>query len=93
VTPTVFLPQERDGSRVRHHGAVAAFEVWLLGGPADGRFQLVEADTSGGLPPTLVLPQAGFYTGINDDPAPRIDHVYRRADDIDGKPAYRYEPH
>ncbi|MFK3983060.1 hypothetical protein ACI2K4_22120 [Micromonospora sp. NPDC050397] len=72
---------------------MGAIEVWLLDGPADGRFQLVETDGHGGLPATLVLPQTGFYIGTNADPAPRVDHVYRRTDDIDGKPVYRHESH
>jgi len=70
---------------------VSAVEVWLAGGPADGRHQLVETDVTGGLPTTVVLPQTGLFIGAGDQPAPRIDHVYRRTDDIDGQPVYRYE--
>lgn len=72
--------------------AVHVVEVWLAGGPADGRRQLVETDQTGGLPATVVLPQTGVFISAHDDPAPRIDHVCRRADDIDGQPVYRYEP-
>jgi hypothetical protein len=36
--------------------AVSAVEVWLAGGPADGRPQLVETTVTGGLPTTVVLP-------------------------------------
>jgi hypothetical protein len=39
----------------------------------------------------VVLPQPGLFIGAGDEPAPRIDHVYRRTDDIDGQPVYRYE--
>jgi hypothetical protein len=70
--------------------AVRAVEVWLAGGPADSRLQLVETDATGGLPTTVVLPQTGLSIGADDDPAPRIDHVYRRAEDIDGQPVNRY---
>jgi hypothetical protein len=38
----------------------------------------------------VVLPQRVFICS-DADPAPRIDHVYQRADDIDGQPVYRYE--
>lgn len=72
-------------------GAVYAVEVWPAGGPADGRLQLVVTDVTGGPPSTVVLPQTGVVIGADDDPAPLIDHVYRRADDIDGQPVYRYE--
>jgi hypothetical protein len=71
---------------------VSAVEVWLAGGPADGRLQLVETDVTGGLPTTVILPQTGLHIGADDDPAPLIGHVYRRTDDIDGQPVYRYEP-
>lgn len=37
--------------------AVSTVEVWLAGGPADGRLQLVETDVTSGLPTMLVLPQ------------------------------------
>jgi hypothetical protein len=57
--------------------AVHVVEMWLAGGPADGRCQLVETDQTGGLPTTVVLPQTGAFIGADDDPAPRIDHVYR----------------
>jgi hypothetical protein len=59
--------------------------------PSTGRLQLVETDVTGGLPTTVVLPQPGLFIGAGDEPAPRIDHVYRRTDDIDGQPVYRYE--
>jgi hypothetical protein len=49
------------------------------------------ARRAGGLPATVVLPQPGLFIGARDEPAPRIDHVYRRTDDIDGQPAYRHE--
>lgn len=42
-------------------------------------------------PATVVLPQTGQFIGADNDPAPRIDHFYRRTDDIDGQPVYRYE--
>ncbi|GAA4734333.1 hypothetical protein [Phytohabitans rumicis] len=71
--------------------SVRAVEVWLLGGPVDGRIQLVELDTTGSLPVTVVLPQTGSYLGTVDGPAHRVDHVYRRTDDIDGLPVYQYE--
>jgi hypothetical protein len=71
--------------------AVRAVDVWLSGGPAAGPRQLVETDVTGGLPTTVVLPQTGLFIGADDDPAPRIDHVYRHAEDIDGQPIYRYE--
>jgi hypothetical protein len=70
---------------------VSAVEVWLAGGPADGRLQLLETDLTGGLPTTVVLPQTGLFIGADDEPAPRIDHVDRRTDDIDGQPVYRDE--
>jgi hypothetical protein len=52
--------------------------------------RLIETDETGGLPTTVVLPQTGVFIGADDDPAPRIDHVYRRADDLD-PPIYCYE--
>jgi hypothetical protein len=58
---------------------VNAVEVWLAGGPADGRLQLVETDMTGDLPTTVVLPQTSLFIPTGDEPAPRIDHVYRRA--------------
>jgi hypothetical protein len=70
---------------------MGAAEVWLLGGPADGRLQLVESDEGGALPQVLVLPQAGFYLGCDDDAAPGVDHLYQRVDDVDGRPVYQYQ--
>ncbi|MEJ3742831.1 hypothetical protein WEI85_06050 [Actinomycetes bacterium KLBMP 9797] len=70
---------------------MSATEVWLQGGPADGRIQLVELDARGCLPATLVLPQTNFYIGTSDEPVPTVDHVYRRTDDLDGQPIYQYQ--
>lgn len=42
-------------------------------------------------PPTVVLPQTGFFVGADDVSARRTDHVYRRAENIDGRTVYRFE--
>jgi hypothetical protein len=68
---------------------VGAIEVWLDGGPADGRVLLVETDFDG-LPGTVVLPQTGVFVNADDEPTPRIDHVYVYAGEIDGRHVYRY---
>jgi hypothetical protein len=75
---------------VRDDDAVYAVEVWLAGGPADGRLQLVETDETA-YPARWFCRQPVCFIGADDDPAPRIDHVYRRAADIDGQPVYRYD--
>jgi len=67
-----------------------AVEVWLDGGPADGRMLLVESEPVDGLPATVVLPQTGVFVSADDEPAPRIDHVYAYVGGIDGRPVYRY---
>jgi hypothetical protein len=70
---------------------MGAREVWLVGGPVDGRFQLVESDTAGRLPVVVALAQDGFYLGCDAQAMPRVDQVYRRVDDIDGVPVYQHE--
>jgi len=76
--------------RFGHDGHMGAIEVWLNGGPADGRVLLVETDAIDGLPATVVLPQTGVFVNADDEPSPRIDHVYVYTGEIDGRHAYRY---
>jgi len=58
--------------------------------PADGRVLPVETDAVDGLPATVVLPQIGVFVNADDEPAPRIDHVYVYTGEIDGRHVYRY---
>ena len=69
---------------------MGAIDVWLDGGPADGRVLPVETDAIDGLPATVVLPQTGVFVNADDEPAPRVDHVYVYAGEIDGRHVYRY---
>ena len=71
---------------------MTAIEVWLHGGPADGRLQLVEllADE---LPEIVQLRQSGAFVGSADQPQPSVEYTYRRArdQDTDDHPVYRHD--
>lgn len=67
-----------------------AVEAWLLDGPADGRFLAVETTAEGEMPEMVRLPEAGVYVGASDVPAPVVEHIYKRSDDLDGQVVYRY---
>jgi hypothetical protein len=65
-------------------------EVWLAGGPADGRLLTIEAAADGTFPAGIALDQAGVFLGARDQPAQLVRHRYIPADDTDDKPIYQY---
>ncbi|KOX06659.1 hypothetical protein ADK66_22290 [Micromonospora sp. NRRL B-16802] len=68
-----------------------AVEVWLLGGPADGRITHIEVDDDGTLPQAIVLPQSGAYLGARDHPSQPVQHRYLRcAGEVD-PPTFQYD--
>jgi hypothetical protein len=69
-----------------------AIEVWLDGGPADGRLMPVELTVDGRLPEFVHLRQSGMFVGSEDQPMADVEHQYRREADIDEVPVYRYTP-
>lgn len=69
---------------------MALVEVWLLGGPADGRLMPVDLPAGDRLPEFLDLPQTGFYFGSSDVPAPPATHRYALADANSQPVVYRY---
>jgi hypothetical protein len=69
---------------------LAVFEAWLLGGPADGRVMAIETTFDGQLPDEVRLPQSAVYVGSSDVPAPAVEHLYVRAEDIAGWVTYQY---
>ena len=71
---------------------MVAREVWLIGGPADGRMMLVEVDQPTGPPRLLRRDEAGVFIGADDQPSDRLVHVYRQDGEVDDVPAYRYVP-
>lgn len=70
--------------------AVAVVEAWLVDGPADGRFLVVELTAAGLIPETVRLPQTGVYVGVSDVPAPLSEHLYARANDMGDQVVYQY---
>lgn len=81
----------RDRPTLREQdGGVTAHEAWLLGGPVDGRFMPIEVDPDGRLPESTRLPPAGLFVGVNDAPAPIVEHVYLRVHKPDLPLLYRY---
>lgn len=71
-------------------GPMTAVEAWLLGGPADGRIAAVELTADAQIPRLIRLPQTGLYVGASDQPAPVVEHIYVRSDDIDEQVVYQY---
>ena len=65
-------------------------EVWLLGGPADGRIMPVEVAPRQDPPQVIDLPQTGVFVGSSDTPAPMVTHRYRLADPDCEPVTYRY---
>jgi hypothetical protein len=76
--------------RRRKDGAVPVIEVWLLGGPADGRIMSIETNDSNRRPSILDLPQTGVYLGSNDQPTSMAAHRYQLEDTISEPSTYRY---
>ncbi|MEV1320089.1 hypothetical protein AB0J14_28890 [Micromonospora arborensis] len=68
-----------------------AVDVWLLGGPTDGRLTPIEVDEGGSLPQLIILLQAGAYLGARDQPSPPVQYRYRRCDSGDDPPTFRYD--
>ncbi|WP_435204943.1 hypothetical protein [Micromonospora sp. bgisy143] len=68
-----------------------AVDVWLLGGPADGRITPVEVNEDGSLPQAIILPQTGAYLGTRDQPSPPAHHRYLRCDGDDDPPTFQYD--
>ena len=69
---------------------MTVIEVWLLGGPADGRLMPIEASDPQHPPARIDLPQTGVFVGSSDQPAPMVTHRYQLEDATEEPTIYRY---
>ena len=69
---------------------MTVIEVWLLGGPADGRLMPVETSDQQRPPAVIDLPQTGVYVGSSDQPTPAVTHRYLLEDTSEEPVTYRY---
>lgn len=51
----------------------------------------VEITADGEIPEVVRLPQTGVYVGVSDVPAPVIEHIYVRVEDVEGQVSYQYQ--
>lgn len=51
----------------------------------------VELTADGEIPEVVRLPQTGVYVGVSDVPAPVVEHIYVRVQDIEGQVSYQYQ--
>lgn len=67
-------------------------EAGFANGPADGKIMAVETLSDGSPSEVVTLIATGAYIGVADEPAPDIEYVYVRTDDILDQPTYCYLP-